>query len=150
MQLQQVTENYPPLPPPLSPTFTRSISCTQRELQSVTFINPKSHAYVSAHQKHRFNSDGACSAPPSLNHRADPVATKPNGTRLYHHFKSVDSYTLSQPHECSSDHAAPLPEMRSQRLTGSTIQRTTQPRKSPRYAIQYSQITTHRLREERA
>lgn len=59
-------------------------------------------------------------APPSLNHHADPVTTKPYGTRLYYPFKRMNSYTLNQPHECSSDHAAPLPEMRSQRLTAST------------------------------
>lgn len=113
-----------PAPPPL--LSTQSISWTtftQRARASVFFffINPKSHAYVFKHQKkHCFHSDGTCGAPPSLNHHADPVTTKPYGTRLYYPFKRMDSYTLNQPHECSSDHAAPLPEMRSQRLTAST------------------------------
>lgn len=88
---------------------------------------------------HRFNSDGACSAPPFLNHklaqlqqnRTEHVNTVP--------FKIMDCPTLNQPHECCSDHAAPLPEMRSQRLTASThpLQRTVHhtSQKSSRYAI---------------
>lgn len=109
--------------PLLSPTFTQSISWTtftQSSSQCLFFffffITPKSMRMCSSTS---FHLDGACGGPPSLNPLADPVTTKPHGTRLYHPFQRMGSYTLNQPHECSSDHAAPLPEMRSQRLTAS-------------------------------
>lgn len=70
VQLQQVTENYPPLPPSCSPTFTQNTSWTtftqkerERDRELHSMLTKSQGASVCAlTPKHRFNSDDARSA----------------------------------------------------------------------------------------